>query len=46
MNELAIIFNCLGLDSLEVLEAAVTKWNFLPFRPGLDDIQIIREING
>lgn len=35
MNELAIIFNRLGLDSLEVLEAAGTKWNFLPFRPGL-----------
>lgn len=35
MNELAIIFNRLGLDTLEVLEAAGTKWNFLPFRPGL-----------
>lgn len=35
MNELAIIFHRLGLDSLEVLEAAGTKWNFLPFRPGL-----------
>jgi UDP-N-acetyl-D-glucosamine/UDP-N-acetyl-D-galactosamine dehydrogenase len=35
MNELAIIFNMLGLDTLEVLEAAGTKWNFLPFRPGL-----------
>lgn len=35
MNELAIIFNRLGIDSLEVLEAAGTKWNFLPFRPGL-----------
>lgn len=35
MNELAIIFNKLGLDTLEVLEAAGTKWNFLPFRPGL-----------
>jgi len=35
MNELAIIFNRMGIDSLEVLEAAGTKWNFLPFRPGL-----------
>jgi UDP-N-acetyl-D-galactosamine dehydrogenase len=35
MNELAIIFRLLGLDTLEVLEAAGTKWNFLPFRPGL-----------
>jgi UDP-N-acetyl-D-galactosamine dehydrogenase len=35
MNELAIIFNMLDLDTLEVLEAAGTKWNFLPFRPGL-----------
>ena len=35
MNELAMIFDRLGLDTLEVLEAAGTKWNFLPFRPGL-----------
>lgn len=35
MNELAIIFNRLGVDTLDVLEAAGTKWNFLPFRPGL-----------
>lgn len=35
MNELAIIFNKLGIDTLEVLQAASTKWNFLPFRPGL-----------
>jgi len=35
MNELAIIFHRLGLDTMEVLEAAATKWNFLPFRPGL-----------
>ena len=35
MNELAIIFDRLGVDTLEVLEAAGTKWNFLPFRPGL-----------
>lgn len=35
MNELAIIFNHMNIDTLEVLEAAGTKWNFLPFRPGL-----------
>jgi UDP-N-acetyl-D-glucosamine/UDP-N-acetyl-D-galactosamine dehydrogenase len=35
VNELALIFNRLGIDTLEVLEAAGTKWNFLPFRPGL-----------
>ena len=35
INELSIIFNRLGIDTLEVLEAAGTKWNFLPFRPGL-----------
>jgi UDP-N-acetyl-D-galactosamine dehydrogenase len=35
MNELAIIFDLVGIDSLEVLKAAGTKWNFLPFRPGL-----------
>lgn len=35
VNELAKIFNLLGIDTLEVLEAAGTKWNFLPFRPGL-----------
>ncbi len=35
MNELAIIFNKLELDTTEILEAAGTKWNFLPFRPGL-----------
>lgn len=35
MNELAILFDKLGIDTLEVLEAAGTKWNFLPFRPGL-----------
>ena len=35
MNELAIIFERLGIDTLEVLKAAGTKWNFLPFRPGL-----------
>lgn len=35
MNELALIFDRLGIDTLEVLEAAETKWNFLPFRPGL-----------
>lgn len=35
MNELAIIFNRLGIDTKDVLDAASTKWNFLPFRPGL-----------
>jgi len=35
INELAIIFNRLDIDTLEVLEAAGSKWNFLPFRPGL-----------
>lgn len=35
MNELAIVFDKIGVDTLEVLEAAGTKWNFLPFRPGL-----------
>jgi len=35
INELSMIFNKLGLDTNEVLEAAGTKWNFLPFRPGL-----------
>lgn len=35
MNELAIIFNKLGIDTEAVLKAAGTKWNFLPFRPGL-----------
>lgn len=35
MNELAQIFDRMGIDTTEVLEAAGTKWNFLPFRPGL-----------
>ena len=35
INELALIFNRLDIDTLDVLEAAGTKWNFLPFRPGL-----------
>lgn len=35
MNELSLIFSRLGIDTQEVLEAAGTKWNFLPFRPGL-----------
>lgn len=35
MNELAIIFDMIGIDTLEVLKAAGTKWNFLNFRPGL-----------
>lgn len=35
VNELALIFNRLGIDTMEVLQAAGTKWNFLPFQPGL-----------
>jgi UDP-N-acetyl-D-galactosamine dehydrogenase len=35
MNELAMIFDVMGINTLEVLEAAGSKWNFLPFRPGL-----------
>ncbi|WP_266182483.1 Vi polysaccharide biosynthesis UDP-N-acetylglucosamine C-6 dehydrogenase TviB [Dyella humicola] len=35
VNDLSILFNKLGIDTLEVLQAAGTKWNFLPFRPGL-----------
>jgi len=35
MNELALLFHKMGIDTTEVLEAAGTKWNFLPFRPGL-----------
>jgi UDP-N-acetyl-D-galactosamine dehydrogenase len=35
INELALIFHKLGIDTLDVLEAAGSKWNFLPFRPGL-----------
>jgi len=35
VNELAMIFSRVGIDTLEVLEAAGSKWNFLPFRPGL-----------
>jgi len=35
INELALLFNRMEIDTLEVLEAAGTKWNFLPFRPGL-----------
>ena len=35
VNELAMIFNRMGIDTREVLEAAGTKWNFLPFKPGL-----------
>lgn len=35
MNELSVIFNKSGLDSNAILQAAATKWNFLPFRPGL-----------
>jgi UDP-N-acetyl-D-galactosamine dehydrogenase len=35
VNELSVIFERIGIDTLEVLEAAGTKWNFLPFRPGM-----------
>ena len=35
VNELSLIFHRIGIDTMEVLEAAGTKWNFLPFRPGL-----------
>ena len=35
INELALIFDRLGVDTQDVLEAAGTKWNFLPFKPGL-----------
>ena len=35
MNELALLFHRIGIDTMEVLAAAGTKWNFLPFRPGL-----------
>jgi UDP-N-acetyl-D-galactosamine dehydrogenase len=35
MNELSLLFGRMGIDTLEVLQAAGTKWNFLPFRPGL-----------
>jgi UDP-N-acetyl-D-galactosamine dehydrogenase len=35
MNELSVIFHKIGIDTVEVLKAAGTKWNFLPFRPGL-----------
>jgi len=35
MNELSVIFERMGIDTLEVLEAAGTKWNFLPFKPGM-----------
>ena len=35
MNELAMIFNKMGIDTKSVLDAAATKWNFIPFSPGL-----------
>lgn len=35
VNELSVIFNRMGIDTTEVLDAAATKWNFLPFKPGL-----------
>ena len=40
MSELSLIFNRLGIDTLEVLQASGTKWNFLPFRPGLPPVPI------
>ena len=36
MNELSMMFHHLGIDTLDVIKTASTKWNFLPFRPGLD----------
>ena len=41
MNELALIFGKLGIDTLEVLVAAGSKWNFLPLRPGPYDALIL-----
>ena len=35
INELSVLFNRLGIDTIDVLDAAATKWNFLPFRPGM-----------
>lgn len=35
VNELSVIFDRIGIDTIEVLEAAATKWNFMPFRPGM-----------
>ena len=35
LNELLLIFDKMNIDKTDVLEAAVTKWNFLPFKPGL-----------
>ena len=35
VNELSVIFNKLEIDTLEVLEAAASKWNFVPFKPGM-----------
>ena len=35
VNELSIIFNLMNIDTLDVLDAAKTKWNFLDFKPGL-----------
>ena len=35
MNELSMIFKKLNIDTLDVIEAASTKWNFMPFKPGL-----------
>ena len=41
MNELSIIFNKLDLDTSEILQAAKTKWNFLPFSPGFQAVTVI-----
>lgn len=41
VNEMALIFNKLGIDTQDVLDAAGTKWNFLPFRPGLVGVHCI-----
>ena len=41
MNELSLIFSKLKIDTEEVLEAAGTKWNFLPFRPGLVEATVL-----
>jgi UDP-N-acetyl-D-galactosamine dehydrogenase len=35
VNEFSVIFECIGIDKLEVLDVAGSKWNFLPFRPSM-----------
>ena len=44
MNELAIIFHKIGIDTPEVLAAASTKWNFLPFKPGLTEGSVVHSV--